>query len=173
VNSCSLTGQSSVLLKYWIRHGVAPLGVAAFIIMKITLFLILVHCSSCNTAYVYCRLAGLAQSTGFGIRCIIARRRIPWSIIERRIQDPLLKNGCPTRFQGSMLLWLWRNPEFSTNCKAPDYGGDSACSPKPPLRFAIVSYYLLWSGSLLGAATAAGSEALPATAQKRALRKIF
>jgi len=41
-------------------------------------------------------------------------------------------------------LWLCKNPEFSTNCKAPAYGGDSACPPEPPLRFKIVSYYLLW-----------------------------
>ena len=43
------------------------------------------------------------------------------------------------------MFWLCRNSEFSTNSKVPVYGGDSACPPEPPLRFAIVSYYLLWS----------------------------
>jgi len=61
---------------------------------------------------------------------------------------------------------LCRNPEFSTNCKLPVNGGDSACPPEPPLRFAIVSYYLLWNYRSRGGATAAGAEALHAVAPK-------
>jgi len=41
-------------------------------------------------------------------------------------------------------FWLWRNPKFSTNCTTPVNGGDSACPPEPPLRLAIMLYYLLW-----------------------------
>ena len=37
-DSCSLTGQSSILLVYHIRHGGASSMVAAFIIMETTLF---------------------------------------------------------------------------------------------------------------------------------------
>jgi len=37
------------------------------------------------------------------------------------------------------------NPKFSTNYRAPIYGGDRACTPEPPLRLAMVLYYLLWS----------------------------
>jgi hypothetical protein len=38
--------------------------------------------------------------------------------------------------------WLCRNPKLATNGKVLIYGGDSAYPPEPPLRFAIVSYYL-------------------------------
>ena len=38
--------------------------------------------------------------------------------------------------------------------------------PEPPLRFAIVSYYLLWSYRSSGGATAAGAEALHAVVPK-------
>jgi len=34
---------------------------------------------------------------------------------------------------------------FQQNGKTSIYGGYSACPPEPPLRFAIVAYYLLWS----------------------------
>ena len=38
--------------------------------------------------------------------------------------------------------------------------------PEPPLRFVIVSYYLLWSYRSREGATAAGAEALHAVAPK-------
>ncbi len=59
-----------------------------------------------------------------------------------------------------------RNPEFSTNCKEPVYGGDSACPPEPPLRFAMVSHYLLWNYRSRGDAATAGAEALFTVAPK-------
>ena len=37
------------------------------------------------------------------------------------------------------------NPKISTNCESPVIGGDSACPPEPPLRFAMVLYHLLWN----------------------------
>jgi len=48
------------------------------------------------------------------------------------------------------------NPEFSTNCESPVIGGDSACPPEPPLRFAMVLYFLLWNYPSERIATAAG-----------------
>jgi len=30
------------------------------------------------------------------------------------------------------------NPVVSPRCKAPIYGGDRACPPKPPLRYAMM-----------------------------------
>ncbi len=41
-----------------------------------------------------------------------------------------------------------------------------ACPPEPPLRFAMVSYYLLWGYRSSWGATAAGAEALHAVATK-------
>ena len=58
------------------------------------------------------------------------------------------------------------NPKISTNCESPVIGGDRACPPDPPLRFAIVLYYLLWNYRSRGDATAAGAEALRAATQK-------
>jgi len=58
------------------------------------------------------------------------------------------------------------NPKFSTNCRPPVYGGDSACPPEPPLRFAMVLHYLLWNYRSRGNATAAGAEASCAVASK-------
>jgi len=58
------------------------------------------------------------------------------------------------------------NPEFSTHGKAPIYGEDNACPPEPPLRFAIVSYYLLWSYRPRGVPQRRGAEALHAVAPR-------
>jgi hypothetical protein len=70
------------------------------------------------------------------------------------------------------IFWLYRNHEFSTNVEHPGYERGPYLSPETPLRFAIV---VLPSPELShqGGATAAGAEALPAIAQKRALRKIL
>jgi len=58
-----------------------------------------------------------------------------------------------------VIVTLCRNAELSINSNAPVYGGDSACPPEPPLRCAMVSYYLLWSNrSREGDATAAEGE---------------
>ena len=54
------------------------------------------------------------------------------------------------------------NPGISTSCESPVIGGTSASPPEPPLRFAVVLYYLLPAGD----ATAARGEALRAVAQK-------
>ena len=43
--------------------------------------------------------------------------------------------------------------------------------PEPPLRFAIVSYYLLRVIAPVGCATAAGAEALHAVDPKRSVKK--
>src|SRR4030042_1807969 len=45
-------------------------------------------------------------------------------------------------------------------------GGDSACPPEPPLRFAMVLYYLLGNYRSRGDATAAGGGALRAVPKK-------
>ena len=42
-------------------------------------------------------------------------------------------------------VFFMGNPKISTNCESPGIGGDSACPPEPPLRFAMVLYYLLWN----------------------------
>ena len=52
------------------------------------------------------------------------------------------------------------------------YGGDSACPPEPPLRFAIVSYYLLWSYRSRGCHSGGGG-GITCRSPQRALRKIF
>ena len=57
----------------------------------------------------------------------------------------------------------WENLKVSTGCESPGIGGDSACSPEPLLRFAMVTY----SGNYLSRWDAkAGAEALRAVAQK-------
>jgi len=45
--------------------------------------------------------------------------------------------------------------------------------PEPPLRFAIVLYYFLWSYRSRGGATAAGAEALHAVAPKSVKKNIL
>ena len=64
------------------------------------------------------------------------------------------------------------NPKISTNCESPIIGGDSACPPELPLRFAMVLYYLLWNYRYRGDATAAGAEALRAVAPKSVKKNI-
>jgi hypothetical protein len=54
------------------------------------------------------------------------------------------------------------NPDFSTSCESSVIGGDSACPPEPPLRFAMVLYYHHWNYSSRGDATKAGAVALGA-----------
>ena len=51
-------------------------------------------------------------------------------------------------------------------------GGDSACPPEPPLRYAMVLYYLLRNYRSRGDATAAGAKALRAVAPKSVERNI-
>jgi len=136
-DSCSLTGQSSVLLVYHIRHGGAPSGVAAFVIMKITLSgfgtLFLLQHRQCILQI--CMKFWLYQ--GLGVRCIIALHRMPWSLNRSRAtinicnfpiysrkkpdgnfllsenwrkllkENPFLKNRYPCRFQGSLELLLF------------------------------------------------------------------
>ncbi len=63
-------------------------------------------------------------------------------------------------------MGLCRDPEFSTKCKAPVYGGDSACPPEPPLRFCDCVVVPSLELSFRGGATAAGAGALPAKAPK-------
>ncbi len=52
-------------------------------------------------------------------------------------------------------------------------GGDSACPPEPPLRYAMVLYYLLWNYRSRGDATAAGAKALCAVAPKSVEKNIL
>jgi len=47
-----------------------------------------------------------------------------------------------------------------------DYRNGQCLSPEPPLRFAMVLYYLLWNYRCRGDATAAGAEALRTVTQK-------
>ena len=63
-------------------------------------------------------------------------------------------------------LFFMGNPEFSTNCKATVYGGDSACPPEtaPSLCDCVVLPCL--SLSLQEIATAAGVEASHTVAPK-------
>ncbi len=61
---------------------------------------------------------------------------------------------------------------FTTNCKLPVNGGDSACPPEPPLRFAIVSYYLLWNYRSKGCHSGGGGS-ITYRSPQRALRKYF
>jgi len=65
------------------------------------------------------------------------------------------------------------DPMFSTNCKAPVYGGDSACPPELPLRFAIVSYYLFWSYRFKEGATALGRRHFMPVATKSVKKNIL
>ena len=76
-----------------------------------------------------------------------------------------LGNFCCHRYCFHVFSGLLK-PKISTNCESPIIGGDSARPPEPPLRFAIVLYYLLWNYRSRGDATAAGAEALRAVAQK-------
>lgn len=48
---------------------------------------------------------------------------------------------------------------FSQKDPAPSDGGDSACPPKTPLRFAMMSYYLHGFYRAMGDVTEAGVEA--------------
>jgi hypothetical protein len=61
---------------------------------------------------------------------------------------------------------LCRTPEFATNGKALIYGGDSAYPPEPPLRFAIVSYYLPGNYRFRVVPQRQGAKALYAVAPK-------
>jgi hypothetical protein len=62
---------------------------------------------------------------------------------------------------------------FAANGKALIYGGDSAYPPEPPLRVAIVLYYLPGSYRFRVGATAAGAEAFHAVAPKSVKKNIL
>jgi len=68
-------------------------------------------------------------------------------------------------------LLALRNPKISTNCKAPVYGGDSACPPEPAALCDCV--VLPFPGVIAPGATAAGADVLHAVAPLKALRKMF
>ncbi len=71
------------------------------------------------------------------------------------------------------LFWLCRNPEFSTNGKAPVYGVDDAFSPEQPLCFAIVSYYLIRGYRSWGGCHSGRGGGTTCCSPRRALKKIF
>jgi len=58
-----------------------------------------------------------------------------------------------------IVQFSWGNPACSTGCEVPIIGGDSACPPEPPQRFAIGLCYLLWSDRIPGVTAAAGAKA--------------
>jgi len=66
---------------------------------------------------------------------------------------------------------LYRHPEFSTNGKAPVYGGDSACPPKPPLCF--VSIILLRRYRSMGCHSGGGGGITCRYPKKNVKKKYF
>jgi len=52
------------------------------------------------------------------------------------------------------------------------YGGDSACPPEPPLRFAIVLYYLIWSYRSRGCHSGGGG-VITCCKPKKSVKKYF
>ncbi len=76
------------------------------------------------------------------------------------------RNGIATFRNNWNCVIFMGNPKISTNCESPGIGGDSACSPEPPLRLVIVLYYLFWNYRSTGEAIAVSAEALRAVALK-------
>ncbi len=70
------------------------------------------------------------------------------------------------------IFGLLENLKYATNGESPVIGGDSACPPEPPLRFAMMSHYLFSGVIAPGGCHSGGGGGITCRRPKRALRKI-